>query len=281
MAPISIVILLVTLELRHIAHTNWLTFFLYTGDALTLPLFRESLAQHQVWEPVVSSQLLLFPEAVLYALCSVVTSSVRASLVANAYLNVLLLYAGARFITPLVVPSAARRGAAAAVFIATVPSAIPGQEPSWDASLLSAPSPSPPASSLQPLVNPADFASGQCFGRIEAIRGQTGVGDFWISRPLDAYGSGDTHVIQVLPNLAPFVWLVNRGSFLHQRVTFVVIDERVRPPNGLVAADTQALGHPRAEYSCPGLSVYTYPRGTYGYSVLNRTLNSWINTWNL
>jgi hypothetical protein len=88
-----VVMAVVTLEMVHIAHTPGLTQkFLFSSDSLTLALLRESIARHEPLHPVMSSQLLIFPEAVLYLLSSLLTTSVRASLVMNAYVNVLLLY---------------------------------------------------------------------------------------------------------------------------------------------------------------------------------------------
>ena len=518
-----VTILLVTLELQHVASTNWLGFFLYTSDGLTLPLLRESLAQHQLWQPIMSTQLLVFPEAALYAVCAAVTTSIRASLVMNAYLNVLLLYGAARMLAAAVVPRVGRRGLASCVFtgclvlfmllevqpsggqlqfatltllttyyyglllggvvlvgctvrqlrpsaqrfgnrpwalLAVVTSTLTyASDPlfalwvttpivltigllvalrrvttrsaaavlgcqvaslaagsvlripfahvigssassyvkfnqigraltqfgamvtgAWSypserlefvvllgvvavaaiqfAQLLRWPAdnvtesvstalfvvtfalvaplvdifgvlasgnstnryfipavvfpllalisvvgrfrrPSKVAVAdyrtglavggvalvgtlallpgLNPLVNPSDFAAGQCFGRIASIRGLTGVGDFWTSRTLEAYGTGDTHVLQVLANFLPHGWLVNLGEFDHRTVSFVVVDRVVGPPIGLVAADTDRLGRPTSISSCPGFDVYTYPPGTHGYTVLNQEFRLWAN----
>jgi len=107
---------MLTLELSYIAHSSWLTFFLYDGDALTLPLFRESIARHEQLVPALSTQLLVFPEGGIYAFCSALTTSIRSSLVLNAYVNILLLYAAVRALAPAVVRQAGRRGPAAAVF---------------------------------------------------------------------------------------------------------------------------------------------------------------------
>ncbi len=101
--PLTLVLLVLTMELVHVAHSSWLSLFLYNGDSLTLPLFREAIAQHQPWLPIVSTQLLIFPEGVIYAVCSAVTSSIRASLVLNAYANLLLIYAATRLLASGVV----------------------------------------------------------------------------------------------------------------------------------------------------------------------------------
>ena len=107
-------LLLLTIELVHVADSSWMSLFLYNGDSLTLPLFREAIAQHQPWIPIVSTQLLIFPEGVIYAVCSAVTSSIRASLVLNAYANLLLIYAATRLLASGVVARPSRRGCATA-----------------------------------------------------------------------------------------------------------------------------------------------------------------------
>lgn len=521
LAPIAIVLLMVTLEMRHLARTSWMSFFLYGGDALTLPLFRESLAHHQLWMPVVSTQLLVFPEGVLYAICSAVTTSIRASLVANAYANIILLYLAVRSIAPTVIGRTGRRGAASAAFCvalvvlmlleieggkanlqfatlnllttyyfglvlggivllaATVRQLRPTKRligvPGWTAvavtvstatygsdplfllwvsvpiavtslvllalrrvparqvvvviacqvvsvlagtalrhplsrfigssadsyvqfgmigqalasfrsmihSMWIHPServelvllalilmtavvqfvhfvrrpPESPATrasaalvivtfalvapmtdvmgilvsgnstsryfipvfvfpllavipladqvlirrpttrngawrgaavsgaavaatvilipGVQPLLDPGAFPGGMCFNQIAALRGRTGVGDFTTSRALEAYGSNGTHVLQVLPNLLPFGWLVNLGSFEHRELSFVVVDRTVGQPVDLVASDTMPLGSPTSVTSCPGFDVYAYLRGTHGHAVLNQIFATW------
>jgi hypothetical protein len=128
---------------------------------------------------------------------------------------------------------------------------------------------------LTPLFNPSAFAGGQCLARDAAIRGRTGIGDFWTSRTLDTYASGGTHVLQVLPNFLPQGWLVNLGEFDHRTVTFVIVDHTVSPRIGLTAADTDRLGAPTSITSCPGFAIYSYPSGTHGFTVLNQQLDLW------
>ena len=115
-APLCIVLLVLTIELSYVAHSSWLSFFLYNGDSLTLPLFRESIARHEQLVPALSTQLLIFPEAVIYVFCSAVTTSIRSSLVLNAYVNLILIYAGVRGVAALVVKNSGRRALAAAVY---------------------------------------------------------------------------------------------------------------------------------------------------------------------
>jgi len=78
--------------MRHIADSTWIHTFLYNGDSLTLPIFRQALASKAPLIWVSPSQFNLFPEGLFYAISSIFTSSIRASIVFNAYLNVLVLY---------------------------------------------------------------------------------------------------------------------------------------------------------------------------------------------
>jgi len=59
-------------------------------------------------------------------------------------------------------------------------------------------------------------------------------------------------------------------------VTFVLVDRVIGPPVGLVQADTKELGRPVSTSTCPTFTVYSYPRGTRGYKVLNSTISSWF-----
>ncbi len=78
--------------MRHIADSTWTQLFLYNSDSLTLPIFRQALNSKAPLMWVSSSQFLLFPEGLVYAISSILTDSIRASLVFNAYLNVVILY---------------------------------------------------------------------------------------------------------------------------------------------------------------------------------------------
>src|SRR5579884_2939546 len=86
-----LVLLATTLEIRHINRTDWHDVFLYNGDSLTFPMLRESLLRHEHFQWIFSSQLLIFPEAPIYFVSSLL-GSIRSSLIINAYINVLLLY---------------------------------------------------------------------------------------------------------------------------------------------------------------------------------------------
>ena len=103
-----------TVEVRFLAHSSWRPVVLYDGDSLTFPLLWAALAHGEPLHPVMSTQLLFFPEGVIYALARVATTSIRASLVAVAYLNIILFYLGLRALAAVVVdgPAARRRLAA-------------------------------------------------------------------------------------------------------------------------------------------------------------------------
>lgn len=96
---ILVLILAVTIELRHIADSNWLKVFLYNGDSLTLPVIRQALGSRAPFQWIGSSQLSLFPEGLFYAISSIFSDSIRSSLVFNAILNVIVLYCLIRWIT--------------------------------------------------------------------------------------------------------------------------------------------------------------------------------------
>ncbi|HET9173766.1 MAG TPA: hypothetical protein VFN56_00615 [Candidatus Saccharimonadales bacterium] len=80
------------IEMAHIATTKWLQLFLYNGDSLTLPIIFKSLQYHEPIQWVFSSQLNLFPEAILYALGLPFTHSTKIALFINAAVNVLIFY---------------------------------------------------------------------------------------------------------------------------------------------------------------------------------------------
>jgi len=85
--------LLVVLALMHVLQPAWRSVYFYNGDSLTLALLMKSLWAGEPFRWVFSSQLFLFPEGVVYALCSAVTGSIQASLLTNSSVAVVLLYA--------------------------------------------------------------------------------------------------------------------------------------------------------------------------------------------
>ncbi|MEO7364602.1 MAG: hypothetical protein ABIV43_03820 [Candidatus Saccharimonadales bacterium] len=59
---------------------------------MTLPIIARSIANHEPIYWVFSAQMNLFPEGIIYAFAASVTTSVRATLVFNAVLNIVLFY---------------------------------------------------------------------------------------------------------------------------------------------------------------------------------------------
>jgi len=101
-----------------IASTDWEDLFLYNGDSLVLPLLEQSLAKGEPIHWVFSSQLFVFPEAVLYALSSLVTEGPRSALVLNGVLNLVVLYALIRAISGIVLSGLTTRIVRAATALA-------------------------------------------------------------------------------------------------------------------------------------------------------------------
>lgn len=98
---ILVLILAVVIELRHLADSDWLKIFLYNGDSLTLPVIRQALDSKTPLLWVGSSQLSLFPEGLFYAFSSIMTNSIRSSLVFNAIFNMVILYSLVRWVTSI------------------------------------------------------------------------------------------------------------------------------------------------------------------------------------
>jgi len=95
--------------MAHVAASNWQHFFLYDADSLTLPLVKQSLSHGEPFKWIFSSQIFLFPEGILYGLCSLVTASVRSSLLLNAFVNIVLLYILLRLIAGVVLKNTRNR----------------------------------------------------------------------------------------------------------------------------------------------------------------------------
>jgi hypothetical protein len=104
--PIIVLLFALVIEFRHIASSSWLQIFLYNGDSLTLPLLRQTLAHKEPFLWVSSSQFLLFPESLFYAVSSLIAKSIRASLVFNGALNVIVLYVLFRWIAGTIAKTA-------------------------------------------------------------------------------------------------------------------------------------------------------------------------------
>lgn len=70
----------------------WANYMFYNGDSVVLPLIEKSIAAGDEFQWVFSSQLFLFPEALLYAVSSAFTDDPRIALLVNAFVNILVLY---------------------------------------------------------------------------------------------------------------------------------------------------------------------------------------------
>ena len=90
--PIVLLILALIVEISHVVNSGWLNLYLYNGDSLTLPILLKTLTGHSGFLWVSSSQFLLFPEGLLYLVSSFLNHSVRASLLINSFLNIVILY---------------------------------------------------------------------------------------------------------------------------------------------------------------------------------------------
>ena len=104
--PIIVLLFALIIEFRHIANSGWLQVFLYNGDSITLPVIGQALAHKDPFLWVSSSQFLLFPEGIFYAISSLLTKSVRAALVFNGSLNIIVLYVLFRWISGLFIKTA-------------------------------------------------------------------------------------------------------------------------------------------------------------------------------
>src|SRR5688500_16305644 len=91
--PILPVTLLAVAGLIHIGiSSEWRDIYLYSGDSTTLAAFIKSIQSGETLNWIFSSQIFLFPEAILYGISFLLTQSIHGSLVLNAIINVLLAY---------------------------------------------------------------------------------------------------------------------------------------------------------------------------------------------
>jgi AcrR family transcriptional regulator len=113
--PLVVVLAVLTVEVRFLARSSWRPVVRYDGDSLTFPILWHALASGEPMRPVMSPQLLLFPEGVIYAVAHFCTTSVGASIVAVAYINVVLFYLGLRAVATVVVDGSPERRRVAAL----------------------------------------------------------------------------------------------------------------------------------------------------------------------
>lgn len=91
--PLLPVTLFAIAGLVHISiSSEWRDIYLYSGDSTTLAAFMKSIQQGEQLNWIFSSQIFLFPEAIIYALSFALTQSIHGSLVLNSILNILVVY---------------------------------------------------------------------------------------------------------------------------------------------------------------------------------------------
>jgi len=117
----------------------------------------------------------------------------------------------------------------------------------------------------------APTASGGGVGCLEnwiAGRDLQGVGGFWTSRELLAYGSADVNLLQVTSGYQSYLWLVNRSAYADVHVSYVVTSSVDQWQPG---ETVPLLGKPAAIVRCPGFDIYDFA-GTAGQVKLNATV---------
>lgn len=90
---IIIVLLVAGVALAHMYLTPWADMLLYNADSITLALVVKSIRAGESFHWILSSQLFLFPEGLLYAISNILVPAVKYSFLFNAFLNLLCLFA--------------------------------------------------------------------------------------------------------------------------------------------------------------------------------------------
>ena len=98
-------------------------------------------------------------------------------------------------------------------------------------------------------------------------RNLTGAGQFWETRDLLAYGDPSIRLVQVVPTLTLFPWLVNIAPAYDARVTYVVSEKR-----SWLKQVADQIGRPASVTVCPGYSIADYA-GTPGEKLLTDAVN--------
>jgi hypothetical protein len=98
---------------------------------------------------------------------------------------------------------------------------------------------------------------------------KAGVGSFWLTRNWDLYGTHDSPILQVNPDLTVHPWMINLASYEDQDFNFVILD-----PWGFVTEESvEPLGDPAAITECSGYYIYDY-EGTEGEQLLKERVES-------
>jgi len=120
------------------------------------------------------------------------------------------------------------------------------------------------------LIDDDQYITSDCLDHYLGNSGRNGVGSFWLSRPIQLYGEQKGEVLQVNPDMSPYEWMINMGSYEQTDFSYVLID-RVSAPS---ATDTEgALGRPARIVSCGGYDIFDYA-GTAGETTLNRIIST-------
>ncbi|KRE22941.1 hypothetical protein [Agromyces sp. Soil535] len=104
------------------------------------------------------------------------------------------------------------------------------------------------------LVNRASqpYQRADCLEEWVDGRDVTGLGQFWESRDLAAYGSPDVDLLQVQPNQYAFPWLVNLAHFYDAEPTYVVGSP------AWAASVEDELGPPAERIECADYTILDY-----------------------
>lgn len=104
------------------------------------------------------------------------------------------------------------------------------------------------------LVNRANqpYQRAECLEQWIAGRDITGLGQFWESRDLAAYGSPEVDLLQVQPNQNAFPWLVNLAHFYDAEPTYVVGSP------AWAASVEDELGAPAERIECADYTILDY-----------------------
>lgn len=86
------VLILFSIAIARVTSGAWADIFFNNGDSLTLAMISESLSSREPFGWVLSSQLFAFPEAIIFFIADLLTTSVRSALILNAFINASLLY---------------------------------------------------------------------------------------------------------------------------------------------------------------------------------------------
>lgn len=93
-------------------------------------------------------------------------------------------------------------------------------------------------------------------------RDLTGAGQYWETRDLVAYGDRTVRLVQVVPTLTVFPWLVDLAPYYHARVSYLV-----SPDTNWLRGATKLIGKPATIVACPEYTIYDYA-GTTGQTKL-------------